>query len=212
MSTLVLYGFNDSTYVRTVRMLFAEKGVRYEQVPVDVLGGETHSEAHLARHPFGRVPALETGGRIFYETDAIAEFLEGHYPAPAFFPRHLDDRVDMRQWAAVIHNYLYPTLIGRLVRQRLINPQLGQPVDEAIVEAALPDAHYQFSLLERAINGRTALVAGQLSYADLLLAPIVAHVDRLEEGRALLKEYAGVRGWWEAMQQRESFRHTAPGR
>ena len=38
MTGIVLYGFDGSTYVRTVPMLLAEKGAHYEQVPVNVLG------------------------------------------------------------------------------------------------------------------------------------------------------------------------------
>lgn len=53
---ITVWGFSGSTYVRTVRMLLAEKGVSdYEQVPVDVLKGEPKSEEHLTRHPFGKV-------------------------------------------------------------------------------------------------------------------------------------------------------------
>ena len=40
MTGIVLYGFDGSTYVRTVRMLLAEKGAHYLQVPVNVLKGE----------------------------------------------------------------------------------------------------------------------------------------------------------------------------
>ena len=36
MTGIVLYGFDGSTYVRTVRMLLTEKGAHYEQVPVNV--------------------------------------------------------------------------------------------------------------------------------------------------------------------------------
>jgi hypothetical protein len=43
---IVLYGFDGSTYVRTVRMLLAEKGAEYEQVPVNVLAGEPKQEEH----------------------------------------------------------------------------------------------------------------------------------------------------------------------
>ncbi len=39
MTGIVLYGTDGSTYVRTVRMLLAEKGAHYEQVPVNVLKG-----------------------------------------------------------------------------------------------------------------------------------------------------------------------------
>ncbi|WP_106475953.1 glutathione S-transferase family protein [Phytohalomonas tamaricis] len=210
MSDFTLYGFDGSTYVRTVRMLFIEKGVPYERVAIDILKGEHLTPEHLRRHPFGKVPALETGGRILYETDAIAEFLEGHFPAPAFFPRNLDDRVDMRQWAAVINNYIYPSMIGKLVWQRIINPFLGRPVDDAVAEQALPEIRHQFELLEKVLSMRPHLVAGPASYVDLLLAPIMAYMAMTEEGQQLLSEFPGVNTWWEKMSRLDSFQRTAP--
>ena len=44
MTGITLYGFNGSTYVRTVKMLLAEKGVTdIEQIPLNVLTGEPKS-------------------------------------------------------------------------------------------------------------------------------------------------------------------------
>ena len=44
MTGITLYGFNGSTYVRTVKMLLAEKGVTdIEQIPLNVLAGEPKS-------------------------------------------------------------------------------------------------------------------------------------------------------------------------
>jgi hypothetical protein len=41
MSGITLWGFDGSTYVRTVRMLLAEKGItQFKQVPLNVLEGE----------------------------------------------------------------------------------------------------------------------------------------------------------------------------
>ena len=49
MARNILYGFDGSTYARTVRMLLAEKQAQYEQVPVHVLKGEPRQPEHLAR-------------------------------------------------------------------------------------------------------------------------------------------------------------------
>ena len=63
MSKMTLWGFDGSTYVRTVKMLLAEKGYTdFEQVQVNVLAGEPRSAEHLARHPFGKVPVLDHDG------------------------------------------------------------------------------------------------------------------------------------------------------
>ena len=58
MADPIVYGPAISTYVRTVRLVLAEKNVAYDLVGVDLLKGEHKSEAHLARHPFGKIPAF----------------------------------------------------------------------------------------------------------------------------------------------------------
>ena len=72
MSKPILYGFDGSTYVRTVRMILKDKAVDYDQVPVNVLAGEPRSPEHLERHPFGKVPVLDHDGLRILETSAIA--------------------------------------------------------------------------------------------------------------------------------------------
>jgi glutathione S-transferase len=60
---ITLWGFDGSTYVRTVKMLLAEKGVtEFTQVPLNVLAGEPKTPEHLERHPFGKVPVVDYDG------------------------------------------------------------------------------------------------------------------------------------------------------
>src|SRR5258705_11690683 len=91
MTGIVLYGFDGSTYVRTVRMLLAEKGAHYEQVPVNVLKGEPRQPEHVARHPFGKLPVLDHDGYRIIDTGAMASYLDGIWPGPPIppeTPRH----------------------------------------------------------------------------------------------------------------------------
>ena len=63
MPDIVLWGFDASTYVRTVKMVLAEKGVtQFKQVPLNVLQGEPKTPEHLTRHPFGKVPSSTMTG------------------------------------------------------------------------------------------------------------------------------------------------------
>ena len=58
--------------MRTVKMLLAERGVtEINQIPLNVLKGETRVAEHLQRHPFGRVPVLDHDGMRLLETTAI---------------------------------------------------------------------------------------------------------------------------------------------
>ncbi len=81
MAKIKLWGFSNSTYVRSVRMLLAEKGVSdYEQVPVNVLAGEPKQPEHLKRHPFGKVPVVDVDGFRVIETPAILRYLDAVLP------------------------------------------------------------------------------------------------------------------------------------
>ncbi len=96
MTGIVLYGFDGSTYVRTVRMLLVEKGAHYEQVPVNVLKGEPRQPEHIARHPFGKVPVLDHDGFRIIEAGAIVPYLDEVLPGPSFTPDSSKDRARMR--------------------------------------------------------------------------------------------------------------------
>ena len=112
MAGITLYGFDGSTYVRTIRMLLAEKNAQYEQVPVHVLKGEPRQPEHLARHPFGKVPVLDHDGFRIIETSAIAPYLDEVLPGPSFTPDNPRDRARMRMAIGIIDSYGYNALVG----------------------------------------------------------------------------------------------------
>ena len=63
MSEMILWGFDGSTYVRTTKMVLAEKGAtEFKQVPLNVLAGDPKTPEHRERHPFGKVPVLDHDG------------------------------------------------------------------------------------------------------------------------------------------------------
>jgi glutathione S-transferase len=66
---------------RPLRVAWAleEIGVAYD--PVALSADECRADAHLQRHPLGRVPALELdGGRVLFESTAIVLAIADLYP------------------------------------------------------------------------------------------------------------------------------------
>lgn len=211
MARYTLYGFNGSTYVRTIRMLLLEKGIDYEQVPVNILAGEGRSEAHLRRHPFGKIPTLEADGVSLFETAAIAELIEGQNPdTPGFIPADAVERARMRQWMGTIDNYTYDAVVGTIVWQRVVNPALGEATDEQVCRDALPTARYHLGLFDSALSHTDWLAGDSPTLADLYLAPIMAYLSITPEGEQLLGELPNLARWWHAVQARDSFRQTPP--
>src|SRR5690606_39154959 len=75
MTTAIrIHGNAQSTYVRSVLLALREKTLPHELVTIGAR--EQRQPAHLARHPFGRVPAMEHAGFHLYETQAILRYVD----------------------------------------------------------------------------------------------------------------------------------------
>src|ERR1700710_633140 len=113
MSKMTLWGFDGSTYVRTIKMLLSEKEFSdFEQVPINVLAGEPKQPEHLARHPFGKVPVLDHDGLRLLETSAIARYLNDVLPGKSLVPATPKDRARMDMVIGLIDSYGYGALVG----------------------------------------------------------------------------------------------------
>ena len=84
MTDVVVLGFPRSTYVHIVRLVLTHKGVPYTFRDLEP---EMGSPAHLALHPFDRVPILQHGDFTLYETSAIAVYVDEAFEGPALQPK-----------------------------------------------------------------------------------------------------------------------------
>lgn len=170
MASIILYGFDGSTYVRTVRMLLAEKRAQYEQVPVHVLKGEPHQPEHLARHPFGKVPVLDHDGFRVIETSAIAPYLDEVLPGPSLTPDNPRDRARMRMAMGIIDSYGYGALIG-VAGFHLFPDFIGGPNEDARQKGIATGRRVLEEVMK--LRGSDTFIAGaRPSLGDLYLAPI----------------------------------------
>jgi glutathione S-transferase len=208
MATPIIYGTEMSTYVRTARLAFEEKPAQYELVDVSVVRGEVKSPAHLARNPFGTVPAFEHDGFKLYETGAIIRYIDQVWPGATLTPADARDRARMNQIISIIDYYGYDAIIRRIVLHRLL-PQLVGGADPTVIAAAIPRAKLCLAEFDRIKGGGKFLAGDQLSLADLYLAPVLFYLGLTPEA-TLLAEHARLAAWWEMMQQRASYKKTQP--
>jgi glutathione S-transferase len=103
-----LYGHPGSICTNRVLFALAEKSVEPEVVVVDLAKGEHKLPAHLARHPFGMLPALEDGDVSLYESRAIIRYVDDKLPGTRLPPRNRASRAAMEQWISVEQSYASP--------------------------------------------------------------------------------------------------------
>ncbi len=208
MSEMVLWGFDASTYVRTIKMLMAEKGfTAFKQVPLNVLAGEPKQPEHLARHPFGKVPVLDHDGMRILETSAIARYLNDILPGPSLVPATPKDRARMDMVIGLIDSYGYGGLIGGVAAYHLFPDFVGGKNDA--MRAAGLETSRKVLELAMAAKGDSPFIAGELSLADLYLAPIMFYVSLTPDKDALFA-VPGFTEWWAAIEALPSFQSTPP--
>jgi glutathione S-transferase len=208
MSDITLWGFDGSTYVRTIKMLLAEKGVTaFKQVPLNVLAGEPKRPEHLERHPFGKVPVLDHDGMRILETTAIARYLNDVLPGKSLIPATPRDRARMDMIVGIIDSYGYGALIGGVAAFHLF-PEFVGGKNDALRKGGIENGH---KVIELAMKTKSSspFIAGELSLADLYLAPIAYYVS-LTSDKDVIFDVDGFADWWTKIQSMRSFKDTQP--
>jgi glutathione S-transferase len=208
MSKMTLWGFDGSTYVRTVKMVLAEKGeTGFEQIPLNVLEGEPKTAEHLSRHPFGKVPVLDHDGVRILETSAITRYLNDVLPGVSLIPATPVDRARMDMMIGIIDSYGYGALIAGVAAYHLFPDFVGGK-NESMLKAGV-DCGRKVIELAMKTKGASPFLAGDLSLADLYLAPIVFYVSLTPDAETLF-DVDGFAAWWEKIQALKSFQETQP--
>jgi glutathione S-transferase len=207
---VVLYGPDYSVYARVSRLALEEKGVSYDQRPVDIFSGECREPPHLARQPWGKVPAFEHDGFALYETFAINRYIDEAFPGPALQPADVRTRARMTQITCIIDSYAYAAMISKVALQALIVPMQGGTPDGAILADGMAGAEKALDALENVAQGGSFLCGGAVSLADLHLGPVFGYFALVDQGRAALARRPKLQAWWNSFSQRPSMVRTQP--
>src|SRR5258706_1073863 len=169
MADITVFGFPHSSFVHIAQLVLAHKEVPYT---FSNLEPDMGSPKHLALHPFDRVPILQHGDFVLYETSAIVAYLEELFPTPSLQPDTQQGRARMNQWISAVNSYYYPYMIYHVGHERNVFPRLGIPSDEKVVAHALPKIEIGLQVVERQLaDGRPYLVGADPTIADYYLLP-----------------------------------------
>jgi glutathione S-transferase len=189
VTALRLHGYLVSTFTRTAAMACIEKGVPYELVPIAYGSAE-----HAALHPFVRIPVLEHGDTVVFETLAITSHVDAAFDGPSLQPAPGPARTRMFEWLSLCSDYVYRDVVRGLPRKR-------PPTEDELGAAR--------QALERvdAMIDAPFLVGESLSLADLYLAPQISNAR--EKAPEVLASLDATETWFAKLAERESFRRTS---
>jgi glutathione S-transferase len=207
MAEFIVHSVPGSPFGRAVLATLEEKGAAWRlQTPGE---GGMKGEAHMRRHPFGRIPVLEHDGFSLYETAAILRYLDRIFPSPALTPTDARAAARMDQAMNVSDWYLFQGVGNTIGFQRVVLPKLfGGSPDEAVCQAAMPAAERVFAELSRLLGVQSYFTGSQFTLADILIAAQLDLFSEAPEWTSLTADRTNLVTWLARVNERPSFRAT----
>lgn len=160
-------------------------GLPYRWIDVDIMKGESRTDAFLARSPMGQVPVVAfDDGRTLAQSNAIIRYLARGstlLPDDAFTQAKVDELLFWEQYSH--EPYVATTRYHVVYLKRSLDEREGWRVERG--ERAL-------DLMNRLLEGRDWFVGKALTIADIAL---LAYTRLAHEGGFDISARPGVRSW-----------------
>lgn len=199
-----LYTFSLSPNCQKVDALAREVGLPLELVALNLFKGEAKTKAMLAKNPNGKLPILEDGDFVLWESSAMLPYVAAKAGREDLSPTAPRQRAEVDRWMAWSSIHFAPA-VRKVAFERVVKKLAGLGAPD---EAAVKEGTVAFAEVARVLEAslpENGYVCGVLTIADFQLAPYAA----LTASCGLdVTPYPKVRAWLDRMLARDSLRHT----
>ncbi|KAE9647326.1 glutathione S-transferase family protein [Pseudomonas sp. PB106] len=184
MQAIKLYNFPRSGHAHRVELMLSLLQLPTELIFVDLAKGEHKQPAYLAINSFGQVPAIDDGGVVLADSNAILVYLAQKYGNGRWLPADPVGAAHVQRWlSAAAGPIAFGPAAARLVT--VFGAQLN-------AEEAITRAHNLLKVMDVELGKTAYLASDEPSIADVSAYSYIAHAP---EGNVSLDEYGNVRAW-----------------
>jgi len=205
---IVVHGIPGSPYVRKPLLVCEEKGAPYRLAAMAFGAGAHKTPEHLARNPFGRIPTIEHGDFVLYESQAIGRYIDQVFDGPSLTPADPRAQARMNQVMNIVDWYVMPSITSGIGFNRVVKPKFGMEPDEQKVADSLPLARICVAALEDILAAKPYFAGEAVSLADLFAYGHFEFLAQTPEGADMLAG-SPLLGWMERMAARPSVQNTS---
>jgi glutathione S-transferase len=191
-----------STCTRKVLCTLHETGTPFEFVAIDFGKGEHKGPAHMARQPFGQVPAIDDDGFAMYESRAICRYIDAK-AGNKITPHDLKARARMEQWISVETENFTPHAMKFVYAEVFKRPQTPETMT-----AATEKLDHCCGVLDKALASSQFLTGEQFTIADICYAPYIEYAINTS-AKSTFSKHPHVMAWWNRVSERPSWRKAA---
>jgi len=187
-------------FVQRAVILLKEKGVDHKTTYIDL---QNKPEWFLAKSPRGKVPILDVGSDVLFESQAICEYLEEAFPEKPLMPTSLVERARARAWYPFAGEDLF------IAQWRLVVAKDKESFDE-ICEGLKP----KLERVAEALGDKDFLTGDGQSFgmADVAIAPFFSRTEFFEKrfGVDLLEGFESLKALGRRILERASVQASMP--
>ena len=157
-----LYASFRSANCERVKIALQEKGLTYDIVQLDLKKKDQKRPDFLKLNPYGKVPVIDDGGTVLFESCVINEYLDEKYPHPPLIPKDAHGRGRVRN--LVDYGLYFTHSAFRALRDEMLKEE--RESDLALVEKSREVLRGLLRYLDNELEGKNYLL-GEMSLADI---------------------------------------------
>ena len=194
---LTVWGRRSSFNLQKVMWLVGELALAHRHIEAGGRFGGLDTPEFKAMNPHGRVPVIDDGGLVVWESHTILRFLAARYGHGSFWSDDAGARSQVERWMTTLQpDFLMGVFWGFY---RTPEPQRNWP---AIRDKVARCARH-FQLLDRMLADRPFLAGDALSLADIPADTCLYRYFELDIERPSVPN---VEAWYRRLQDRAAYR------
>jgi len=195
-------GRANSINVQKVMWISAEIGLDVDRVDIGGSFGGNTGEDYLSKNPNGRVPTLEDGDFILWESNAIVRYLAEKYGASPWLPAKIEDKFLANQWMDFYLTTLHPSMT--VLFWTLIRTPVAER-DQAAFDKALSEAGKAWAIVDKHLADNPFMTGTAPTMGDVPVGCAAYRWHNLDMPRPDLPH---LKRWYESLASRLAFQEN----
>lgn len=198
---LKVWGRRSSANVQKVLWLVGELDLPHEHIPAGGDFGGLDDPAFRAMNPHGKVPVIQDGAAVVWESHAILRYLAAAHGADRFWSPDPAARTLVDGWMDWAQTALQPAFLSGVFWGWYRTPEAQR--DEAAVARALEQTGRCLALVDARLAHRPFVAGDALSLADIAIGTHLYRWFELEIERPALPR---LEAWYDRLRDRPAYR------
>ncbi|HFD32793.1 MAG TPA: glutathione S-transferase family protein [Gammaproteobacteria bacterium] len=175
MTPYKLHWISGSPNSWRVLLTLAFKGIKYQSQRINPASWDQEGSGFLKLNPRGKVPVLEDGDTVIYESIAIMAYLETKHPeVPIFGTNPTQSGFIWQRIAELIHYTLEPVYeLSRL----LMRDTALDDIDHS--KELVKNISRELSTINSQLNDAPYIAGNYVSAADIYFYPAIAFLEKM---------------------------------